>query len=257
MVLIMPGKGPRQLKPALRRPPILAATSNMEPEAVSKTSSSPTTRSDAFPFITRRKLIAGFVPAMMLASAAFSPRLAMAQEQDADLLFDDPEAPIGGNPEGSLTIVNFFDYNCPFCRRSSGPLDAVVNQDGDIRLIYKDWPILTEASVTGALLALAAHRQGRYEAAHHALMGLDGRADNDTMRAAVASADLDMARLDSDLDGAREEIGSLLRRNMDQADGLGLRGTPGYIVGPFLVTSALNEDGFRQVVADARERMRG
>ena len=211
----------------------------------------------AAPEMTRRSFIAGLAPAGLLAASALWPQAAMAESDEPDLLFNDPEAPTGGNPDGGLTIVNFFDYNCPFCRLSAQPLDDVVREDGDIRLIYKDWPILSEASVTGAILALAAQRQGGYERAYHALMSQEGRADDAAMREAVTAAGLDMARLDRDIAGARNDIEALLRRNMEQAAGLGLSGTPGYIVGPFLVTSALNEEGFRQVVADARERMNG
>lgn len=207
--------------------------------------------------ITRRNLLAGLGTAGLLAAAALRPVDALGREPEADLLFDDPEVPVGGNREGSLTIVSFFDYNCPFCRRSSGPLDEVVREDGDIRLIYKDWPILSEASVTGAVLALAAHRQGRYEPAHHALMSLEGRADDAAMHDAVSNAELDLQRLEKDVEETRPDISALLRRNIDQAEGLGLRGTPAYIVGPFLVTAALNEEGFRQVVSDARDRMNG
>ncbi|MCG6115258.1 MAG: DsbA family protein [Mesorhizobium sp.] len=207
--------------------------------------------------ISRRSLLAGLGTFGLLAAMALRSGPALASDPETELLFNDPEVPIGGNPNGGLTIVSFFDYNCPFCRRSSGPLEEVVQEDGDIRLIYKDWPILSEASVTGAVLALAAHRQGRYEQAYNALMSLEGRADDEAMRRAVAAADLDLTRLESDMTGSREEINGLLGRNMEQADGIGLRGTPAYIVGPFLVTAALNLEWFRQVVADARDRMNG
>ena len=209
------------------------------------------------PTLSRRSLLVGLGTAGLLGATALRSFPALASDPETELLFNDPEIPVGGNPDGGLTIVSFFDYNCPFCRQSSLPLDKVAREDGDIRLLYKDWPVLSEASVTGAVLALAAHRQGRYEEAHHALMSLEGRADDEAMRRAVAAADLDLPRLESDAAGSREEINALLGRNMDQADGIGLRGTPAYIVGPFLVTAALNEEGFRQVVADARDRMNG
>lgn len=216
-----------------------------------------TATSPAQSVISRRALFSGLGTLALLGAMVVRPHPVMASDSATELLFNDPETPIGGNPDGGLTIVSFFDYNCPFCRQSTVPLAKVVREDGDIRLIYKDWPILSEASVTGALLALAAHRQGRYEPAHHALMSLEGRADDAAMHDAVASAELDVRRLEQDMDNARADISALLRRNSDQADGLGLRGTPAYIVGPFLVTAALNEEGFRQVVADARERMNG
>lgn len=204
--------------------------------------------------LSRRVLLKAAGTGLLLGAglAAFP---AAGSEPEEEMLFNDPAVPVGGNKKGSLTIVTFFDYNCPFCRRSSMPLDEVVREDGDIRLLYKDWPILTEASTTGALLALAAHRQDRYEAAHNALMVLENRADEAQMTKAVRGSGVDMARLDTDLERARSDIEALLRRNNDQAELLGLRGTPAYIVGPFLVTSALEEAGFRQVVKDARERL--
>ncbi|HSP25879.1 MAG TPA: DsbA family protein [Saliniramus sp.] len=205
--------------------------------------------------LTRRSLLVGLGAAGLLAAATLRPVGALGREPTGNLLFDVPEIPVGGNQEGSLTIVSFFDYNCPFCRRASGPLDDVVREDGDIRLVYKDWPILSKASVTGAIMALAAHRQDRYEVAHHALMSLEGRADDAAMREAVASADLDLPRLEKDVADASVEINGLLQRNFAQADELDLLCTPAYIVGRLLVTSALDADGFRQVVADARKRL--
>src|SRR5690606_13687328 len=91
-----------------------------------------------------------------------------------EMILNDPAAPVGGNPQGDVTIVSFFDYNCPFCKRTVAPLTTVMKADGRIRLVYKDWPILTQSSVYGAKLALAAKHQGGYEKAYHALMAIEG-----------------------------------------------------------------------------------
>ena len=99
---------------------------------------------------------------------------AMAQTIDVNAILHDPDAPEAGNPEGDVTIVAFLDYNCPFCKTSAPDLDRIVEEDGNIRLVYKDWPVLSEASVYGAQLALAAKFQGKYEEVHHALMGVPG-----------------------------------------------------------------------------------
>jgi protein-disulfide isomerase len=170
----------------------------------------------------------------------------------------DPATPAAGNPKGDLNIVVFFDYNCPYCKQSEPELERLVKMDGKIRLVYKDWPILTEASVTAAQWALAAKYQGRYDDAHFAMMAIPGgKIPAERMREAIAKSGVDMDRLDADLQTHGGEITTLLRRNLAQADSLGLQGTPAYIVGQYRVTSALNYEGFKRVAADARARARG
>jgi protein-disulfide isomerase len=168
-------------------------------------------------------------------------------------ILHDPAAPTAGSPKGDLTIVVFFDYNCPYCKKSEPDLERVVKTDGKIRLVYKDWPILTPDSIKGAQWALAAKYQGRYDDAHFAMMAIPGpKIPAERMREAIAKSGVDMDRLDADLKAYGDEITQLLRRNLAQADSLGLQGTPAYIVGDYRVTSALNYEGFRHVAADAR-----
>ncbi|OKO70438.1 DsbA family protein [Bradyrhizobium sp. AS23.2] len=170
-----------------------------------------------------------------------------------EAILRDPATPTTGNPKGDLTIVVFFDYNCPYCKQSEPELMRLVKTDGRIRLVYKDWPILTEASIKGAQWALAAKYQGRYDEAHFAMMAIPGaKIPAERMREAIAKAGVDMDRLDADLQTHAGEITALLRRNLAQADSLGLQGTPAYIVGQYRVTSALNYEGFKHVAADAR-----
>jgi protein-disulfide isomerase len=95
--------------------------------------------------------------------------------------------------------------------------------------------ILTDASRDGAVLALAAHRQGKYETAHAALMGQEGRADAAAMRSVLEATDIDMSRLDADRKAHGSEIDTQLARNLAIAEALGLQGTPAYLIGPFLV----------------------
>ncbi|MET3793595.1 protein-disulfide isomerase [Aquamicrobium terrae] len=196
--------------------------------------------------------------ALMALAAAGIVTPAQASADDGlstEMILNDPADPKAGNAKGDVTIVYFFDYNCPFCKKTVDPLNKVVRADGKVRLVYKDWPILTSASIYGARLALAAHRQGRYGEAHHALMAIKGgRVEEDRMRKAVAGAGLDMARLEHDMKAKDAEITALLQRHGAQADALGLAGTPVFLIGPFLVASALDEAGFRQVISDARAR---
>lgn len=192
-----------------------------------------------------------------LALLAVTVGVQSARANDADTtrnaILNDPAAPVAGNPKGDLTIVAYFDYNCPFCKKSEPDLERLVKADGKIRLVYKDWPILTEASITGAHLALAAKYQGKYDVAHRAMMGIPGpRIPADQMREAVRAAGVDMERLDADLAAHADEITALLRRNLSQAESLGFQGVPAYIIGQYRVTSALSYDSFKKAVADAR-----
>ncbi|TDR84493.1 DsbA family protein [Enterovirga rhinocerotis] len=172
---------------------------------------------------------------------------------DVKGILHDPDAPESGNAKGDVTIVSFFDYNCPFCKTSASHLDKAMRQDGRVRLIYKDWPILTPASVYGAQIALGSKYQGRYTTAYQALMGIPGRRiANEAMRDAVAAAGVDMTRLQADLDKNSPAISALLQRTMNQADSMGLRGTPVYLIGPYAYASALDEGGFRKAIATAR-----
>jgi protein-disulfide isomerase len=199
-------------------------------------------------FLQLTALAASAPPALSLASQA------MAQKIDTNAILNDPETPTSGNPKGDVTIVAFFDYNCPYCKQAAPDLERVVKEDGNIRLVYKDWPILTEASVYGAQVALAAKYQGAYDKVHHALMGIPGkRISQDTMREAVQKSGVDLKRLQTDVDTHGKSILALLKRTAAQADSLGLAGTPVYLIGPFK-TPTLDYDGFKRAVAEARAR---
>ena len=208
----------------------------------------------------RRTLLA-LMPAVALAPALLSlaPPIeeAFAQGVDPNAILNDPEVPVSGNPKGDLTIVAFLDYNCPFCKKAEPDLIRLVKTDGRIRLVHKDWPILGDASVYGAQLALAAKYQGRYDEVHRALMGIPGRKiPKERMLEAVAASGVDVARLEEDRKAHQAEIAALLQRNLDQADALGLQGTPVFLIGQLKVAAALDYDGFRQAVAQARARGR-
>lgn len=190
----------------------------------------------------------------LVPAALAGTRGAQAEGVDVNAILRDPAAPTFGNPDGDVTIIAFLDYNCPFCKKSAPDLARVVKEDGHIRLVYKDWPVLTEASVYGAQLALAATYQDRYETVHNALMAIPGRRiDEPTMLKAVAASGVDLDRLMADLNAHIADIGALLKRNAAQADSLGLSGTPTYLVGP-LLASTLDYASFKRAVAEARRR---
>ena len=174
------------------------------------------------------------------------------------LVLHDPTSPTAGNPRGDVTVVAFLDYNCPFCRRATPQLDAFLKTDPNVRVVYKDWPILAPSSITEAKVALAAAYQGMYQQAHDALMAIAIRpATKDAIKAAVESAGVDVARLDKDLAAHNDAIDAILARDNAEAEALGLQGTPVFLVGPFKIAQELDEAGFRQAVADARARQGG
>ena len=204
----------------------------------------------AVALLTRRCILA-----TLLAGGLAAPALAQATKADEDAILRDPDAPVAGIPAGDVTIVAFLDYNCPYCKVAAPDLARIVKEDGNIRLVYKDWPVIAETSVYAAQLALAAKCQGSYQQAHYALMGTKGRLSREQISAALKAGSIDLDRLQADLDAHGEKIRALLRRTVAQADALGLQGTPTYLVGPFQTTT-LDYQGFKQVVADARARQR-
>ncbi|MDQ0346770.1 DsbA family protein [Ancylobacter vacuolatus] len=191
---------------------------------------------------------------LLAATPDVSPPPSADKPLDVDALLHDPQTPTFGNPMGDVTIVAFFDYNCGYCRKSLPELERLVSEDGKIRLVYKDWPILAESSVVAAQLALAAGYQDKYLDAHKILMKLPGKLTTERMSEALAKAGIDRGKLAKDLKAHAGDIGALLKRNNEQAEALGLPGTPVYLVGPFKVAAALDYQGFKDVVADARAR---
>ena len=165
----------------------------------------------------------------------------------------DPEIPVAGNADGDITIVEYFDFNCPYCRKLEPELRQVVQDDGKVRLVYKDWPILGPVSIAAAKMALATKYQDKYVAAHDALMGTASRLTEPRIRELLAGAGIDVDRADRDLAANAKAIDAILARNGNQADAFGFKGTPSFIVGKFRVPGVLTMAQFEQVIADARK----
>jgi protein-disulfide isomerase len=165
----------------------------------------------------------------------------------------DPEIPAAGNAEGDVTIVEYFDYNCPYCRKVEPELRQVVQDDGKVKLVYKDWPVLGPVSVAAARLALATKYQDKYVAAHDALMGTASKLTEPRIRELLSNAGIDVDRAAKDLETNAKAIDAILARNNDQATAFGFKGTPSFIVGKFRVPGALTMAQFDQAIADARK----
>ena len=163
----------------------------------------------------------------------------------------DPNAPVLGNPEGDVTVVEFFDYNCPYCRRAAPEVDALIAKDRNIRLVYREWPILGEGSVFAARAALASRKQGKYAEFHAAMMGLQGRAEEESVLRVAAEIGLDIDRLRQDM--TAPAIEEHIATSMRLTRGLGFQGTPSFVIGDGLVPGFVERSQLEEFVARARE----
>ena len=148
-------------------------------------------------------------------------------QENQSALLRDPDSPIAGNPDGDVTIVEFSDYQCPYCKRAHAAVKSVVAADGKVKLVYKDLPILGEASRIAALAALASRAQGKHLAFHDALMEYSGKIDRDKIMEIAGSVGLDVAQLQKDMDDPK--LKQIIERNMTLASALGVRGTPAFV----------------------------
>ena len=167
-------------------------------------------------------------------------------------ILDDKTSPSSGPPEASVHLAVFTDYRCPACRLAFPAMETAIRADGDVRIIYKDWPIFGPPSEKAAKVALATAEQGIYPAVHRLLM-TDGRAiDDDLLRDVVTRAGGDWARTLVILSARGQQITLQLQTNAQQAFALGLAGTPGYLAGQILVAGAINERDFIRLFRRAR-----
>lgn len=193
---------------------------------------------------------ARFAFVVLLLGGGGSVRAGTDEEAMFAALFEDPETPVLGNPDGDVTIVEFFDYRCPYCRRVAPAVAALLAEDPGIRLVLKEWPILGPKSVEAARAALAAHGQGHYAAVHEALMAgtLDVDAQAIVAFAAERGADPEAMRLDMDSD----RVTRLLVMNDRLAAALRFTGTPAFVIGEQTVPGAVPIEMLREMVAAAR-----
>jgi protein-disulfide isomerase len=170
---------------------------------------------------------------------------------------EDPVAPRNAPANYDLTIVMYSDYQCPYCRKMHPVLEQAVAEDGKIRVIYRDWPIFGAASTTAARLAIASKWQNKHAAFHAALMQSPGKLSDETIRTAANAASVDWSRLQADLKAHASEIDALIARNAQQAALLGLQGTPGLIIGAYLVPGGIDLNTLRASIKEARAKPDG
>src|ERR1700712_4419796 len=181
---------------------------------------------------TRREALRVLGLGSVILGLDIAPGSALGQGDTADnvltesAVLRDPDIPVAGNADGDITIVEYFDYNCPYCRKVEPELRQVVQDDGKVKLAYKDWPVLGPVSIAAARLALAAKYQDKYVAAHDALMGSASRLTEPRIRELLAGAGIDVDRAARDLETNGKAIDAILARNNAQARAFGFNGTP-------------------------------
>ncbi|MGX9390629.1 DsbA family protein [Nitrobacteraceae bacterium UC4446_H13] len=208
--------------------------------------------------ITRRRALGVLGGVAGLLGAGVAPSRAATADASDDVLSEgavlrDPDIPVAGNANGDVTIVEYFDYNCPYCRKLAPELAQVVFDDGKVRLVFKDWPILGPVSVYASKMALATKYQDKFVEAHEAMMNTSSRITESRIREMLAEAKIDVDRVTRDLETRGAEIDRVLKRNDEQAKAFGFRGTPSFIVGKFRVPGILTMAQFDQAIADARK----
>lgn len=205
---------------------------------------------------TRRAILAGGAGLGILAFGGIGLTLMATRPagdgpDPAEVLFDSDQ-PVLGNPEGDVTVAEFFDYQCPFCKRGHDALLEEVAADGGVRLVMKDWPIFGGASALAAQMVLGGHARGEYAAAQKALMATPARLTEDQVRAALTGAGLDPDMLILSYRADRARWDGLMARNGAQAAALGLQGTPAFIIGRSIHAGALDRSRLRGAIAQAR-----
>jgi len=165
-------------------------------------------------------------------------------------LFNDPKAPVIGDPDGDVTLVEFFDYQCHFCKGMQPDLVRLLKDDKHVRVVMKEFPILGPDSVTASKAALASVQQGRYAEFHEALMANPGKLDADTIDRIAKGIGIDVGRLH--LDMQKPDIDQALNANRALGQALQISGTPSFVALSSITQSALHYDQLNKLVEDAR-----
>lgn len=194
---------------------------------------------------------------------AYRAKQELAQEQQREQalaarraeIFEDPMAPTNGVTDADVTLVEFFDYQCGYCKKIFPDILAVMESDKKLRVVFKELPILGPDSVTAARAAMAAHKQGKYMAYHQAVMDLRGKLSEKRILEAAANAGLDMDRLVKDMKAP--EVDEYLRANLRLAQEIGVTGTPAMFIGDQFIPGAIDRENLVQLIEQERKAAEG
>ncbi|MEK9673058.1 MAG: DsbA family protein [Rhodospirillaceae bacterium] len=171
----------------------------------------------------------------------------------AGALSNDPDSPVAGNPKGDVTIVEFFDYRCGYCKRVLPTIQEVLNTDKNVNLVFKEFPILGEDSLFASKAAIAAHMidPKKYVGLHNALMQTTGALSEKRVMQVLQSQGYDAKAVRKKMDS--EEVQAHIQKNYALAESLDIRGTPAFVIGKELVPGAVDTDQMRQLIKKARK----
>ena len=173
------------------------------------------------------------------------------QSHAADL-FHNKDDLVAGNSQGKVTMVEFFDYNCGYCKRALQDVMKMIESDNDLKLVMKEFPILGPGSIYASRAALASRKQGKYWEYHLALLGHNGRIDEATADEIAQSVGLDVAQLKADM--GNDEVTQVLQRNMQLAEALRIEGTPAFVIDDVLIPGAVGFDALAATVKSVRDQ---
>jgi protein-disulfide isomerase len=187
-------------------------------------------------------------------AAAESEKHQVTIAKNADTIFNSPRGVTIGNKDGDVTFVEFFDYNCGYCKRAMADMMEIMKADPKLKVVLKEFPVLSQGSVEAAQVAVAVRMQDptgkKYLDFHQKLLGGRGAADKARAMAAAKEAGLDMAKLEKDL--ASAEVKATLEENLKLAESLGMNGTPSYVIGKQVVIGAVGVDSLKEKISTAR-----
>ena len=170
----------------------------------------------------------------------------------SDAIERDPNDPVMGNPDGDVTLVEFFDYQCGYCKRMLDPLLDFARSDGNLRIVLKEFPILGPESMIAARASLAAHKQGKYETFHVALMRLRGRLSEPAIFQTALEVGLDTEQLQKDMDAP--EVIAQIRKSRELGEALAIRGTPAFVIGGKIIPGAMRDGQLKDLVTQQRTK---
>lgn len=171
--------------------------------------------------------------------------------ENRELLLDEKYSFTTGNKDGDVTVVEFFDYNCPYCRQAFKDLLQLMQEDKNVRVVLKEFPILGEASQKAALAALAARKQGKYMEFHQALLEAKGRITESSLLTTAESIGLDVEQLKKDMES--QDVKTALEKNMEVGIRLGINGTPTFIFNDQVVPQVLPYDAMKGLISKLRK----
>jgi protein-disulfide isomerase len=177
-----------------------------------------------------------------------------AVKDNAEAIFNSPRQVVAGNPQGDVTFVEFFDYNCGYCKRAMSDMFDLIKSDSKLKVVLKEFPVLGPGSVEAARVAVAARMQDKtskkYMEFHQKLLGGRGQADKARALAVAKEVGFDMARLEKDM--ASDDVKKTLEEDFKLAEKLGLNGTPSYVIGNSVVVGAVGLDALKEKINTAR-----